>query len=73
MYNLQDLNELAIPLERLAHGRSVQTQVSAKDRQNYVKPTRVATLARESIGSETSSQGIVPSSTTNSFLNQVLD
>ena len=73
MYNLQELNELAIPLERLAHVRSVQTPVSAKDRQNYENSTGVAILARESIGSETSSQGIVPSSTTNSFLNQVLD
>ena len=71
MYKLQELNELAIPLEPLAHARSVQVVV--KDFRNYEESTWVAFLAGESIGSDTSSEGIVPSSRTKSFLTQVLE
>ena len=56
----QELNELAIPLEPLAHARSVQTQVVLKDRLDYEKSTWVAFVAGESIGSTTSSEDIVP-------------
>ena len=65
--------ELAIPLEPLAHVKSVQTQVVVRDRQNYEKSSWVAFLAGESIGSGTSAEGIVPSSTTKALLTQFLE
>ena len=71
IYNLQELNELAIPLEPFAHTKLVRTQAVVQDRQNCEKSTWVALLTGESIGSGTSSEGIVSSSTTKSFVTQV--
>ena len=65
--NLQELNELAILLESLAHAKSVRTQVVVGSLQNYERSTWVACHAGGSIGSGTSSEGIVPSSTTKIF------
>ena len=64
IYKLQELNELAIPKEPLSHARSVRTQVVVRKISKVMKKsTWIAFLARESTGSGTSSEGIVPSST----------
>ena len=59
-------------LESLVHAKLVQTQEAVRDHQNYEKSTWVSCHARGSIGSGTFSEGIVPSSTTKSFLILVL-
>ena len=68
LYNLQELFGLAIPLEPLAHARLVLTQVDIRECQKYGKSTQVSCHAGGSIGSGTSFEGIVPFSTTKSFL-----
>ena len=63
-----DCSDLTFPWEPRAHARPVRTQVVVRDRQNYEKSTWLALLAGGSIGSGTSSEGIVPFTTSKSFL-----
>ena len=72
-YPIQELSVLAIPLEPLAHVKLVRSQLVVKDRHNYEKSNWVVSHAGGSIGSGTSSEGIVLSSTTKSFLIRVLN
>ena len=60
IYGLQELFEFAIPLEPHVCVSLVPTQVVVRDCQNYEKSTWVSFHARESIGRDTFSEGIVP-------------